>query len=493
MTSAVTKRTSRSGLRGALVVAAAASAGAGLVHAAATGAHSDTATLVWLLAACAAAQLGWAAAVVLIPTRTILFLGVWLNSAAVATWFLSRTVGLSAIDELARVQPIGTADLIAAALGALAVGATMLAITQPISRRTMPSTWSAMVVVGTVALVVPAMAAGSAQSSLDHLAVEHVHAGGAPHVHGDGTAAAGHTHEHSADATLAASGDGHSHDAEHSHGSSTGATGGSGTGTHNHASNDPGSGAPHSTDHTHAVDPGNPAAPHVHDPSTPADPATPPHDHHPPSTDPNQPADPPHVHPPSTDPTGPIVTINDPRLSAAQQQAASNLLFTTIQAMAPYPDVAAVQAAGYQSIGDQVTGFEHFVNWTYFYDGIELDPQRIESIVIKIEPNGSKTVASAMYILNMGKTLADVPDIAGSLTAWHDHTNLCWVPNGQGGNRLSGTTDATGQCAVGTNVVTPPMLHVWLTPQSCGPFAGIEGLHGTSCAHTHDPNSVTLS
>jgi hypothetical protein len=184
-------------------------------------------------------------------------------------------------------------------------------------------------------------------------------------------------------------------------------------------------------------------------------------------------------------PTGPIVSLDDPRLTTAQRNAGNNLLYTTLAAMAPYTSVQAVEAAGYQSIGDAGTGFEHFVNWTYYGDGIELDPNRIESIVIRIGPNGEKIVASGMFILNQGKGLGDVPEIAGELTSWHDHTNLCWVPNGAGGMRLSGVTDGNGNCARGTNIVTPPMLHVWLTPQPCGPFAGIEGTHGDSCAHEH--------
>ena len=44
-----------------------------------------------------------------------------------------------------------------------------------------------------------------------------------------------------------------------------------------------------------------------------------------------------------------------------------------------------------------------------------------------------------MYILGFGKTMADVPDVAGELTTWHDHQNLCWE-----GIRVVGTTDATG-------------------------------------------------
>ena len=59
-------------------------------------------------------------------------------------------------------------------------------------------------------------------------------------------------------------------------------------------------------------------------------------------------------------------------------------------------------------------------------DGRELDPHAIESIVLQHMPDGTKKVASAMYILNPGRTLADAPDIAGTLTPWHDHQNLCW-------------------------------------------------------------------
>jgi hypothetical protein len=30
------------------------------------------------------------------------------------------------------------------------------------------------------------------------------------------------------------------------------------------------------------------------------------------------------------------------------------------------------------------------------------------------------------------------------------------------------------------------MLHVWVTEHECGPFAGIEGSHGSSCGdHEH--------
>jgi hypothetical protein len=84
-----------------------------------------------------------------------------------------------------------------------------------------------------------------------------------------------------------------------------------------------------------------------------------------------------------------------------------------------------------------------------------------------------------MYILVPGQAMTDVPDIAGELTTWHDHQNLCWE-----GARVVGTTDDTGSCQRGVFRGTPPMLHVWLVPNPCGPFAGLEG-HGEGCAHGH--------
>jgi len=175
-------------------------------------------------------------------------------------------------------------------------------------------------------------------------------------------------------------------------------------------------------------------------------------------------------------PDGPIISLGDARLTSTQRAAAADLISETRDAMAALPDQAAVEAAGYVSIGDAPTGFEHFVHYGYLMDDRELDPGAIESIVFVVEPDGTKTVASAMYILTPGKTMDDVPDIAGELTTFHDHQNLCWE-----GLRVVGTTDAAGSCQRGTFRPTPPMLHVWMTEHPCGPFAGIEGSHGSSC------------
>jgi hypothetical protein len=377
-------------------VAAAAAAGAGLVHAAAAGSHGGDPTLMWLFACTAAAQLAWAAVVVLRPGRAAALAGVGLNGAAVLAWALSRTVGLTG--PLAGVEPVGTQDLLAAVLGGVAALAAALA-RRP--RRHEPRTGATHhAVVGlavgvVVLLAVPGMAA------------EHRHGNHDDHAHAAGGAAA---HDHTSAGTSATG----------AHDHTTAGSGGTGAGTPT------------------AV---NAAA------------------------------------------TTPIVTVDDPRLSSAQRRRAHALLVASRTALARFPDEAAIVAAGYRSIGDGrgAGGFEHFVHSEYLRDGRELDPSAIESIVMQRQADGTKRVASAMYILEPGKTMGNVPEIAGSLTTWHDHQNLCWNDNG----RLAGLL-VNGVCVPGgTFRPTPPMLHVWVDDPACGPFTGIEGHGGGDCSHSH--------
>jgi hypothetical protein len=177
--------------------------------------------------------------------------------------------------------------------------------------------------------------------------------------------------------------------------------------------------------------------------------------------------------------SGPIISLDDPRVTPEQRAAAQELIDTTRAAMAPLADQAAIEAAGYSSIGDGVTGFEHFVNFGYLIDGVTLEPARVESIVMQVNPDGTKQVVSGMYILPPGQTMDDVPDIAGELTTWHDHDDLCW----EGGRVVGLFRD--GACRpAGTLMQTPPMMHVWVVDNPCGPFAGLEG-HGEDCGHGH--------
>jgi hypothetical protein len=177
---------------------------------------------------------------------------------------------------------------------------------------------------------------------------------------------------------------------------------------------------------------------------------------------------------------GPIISIDDPRLSDEERAAAQDLIDRTAEAMQAFPDVESVEAAGYSSIGDGRTGFEHFINYGHVVSPETLDPNGIESIVAIVNEDGSRTIASAMYIMPPGTTMADVPEVAGEFSQWHDHQDLCWE-----GTQVTGRVDEEGNCARGAFRPTPPMLHVWVTEHECGPFAGIEGSHGQSCTHDH--------
>ncbi|MEX1009644.1 MAG: hypothetical protein WD271_17635 [Acidimicrobiia bacterium] len=347
-----------------LATAAAASAGAGLVHAAAAGNHADDPMLAWTFALCAVAQLAWAGFVVFRPNRPVVIAGVLLNAGCVAVWLLTHTVGLGG--PFGTVEHVGFQDALAAGLAGIAViGGTVSLVGERRVVRHLDIPAIAVACFLVLVLAVPAMAAG--------------------HTHSDATAAPAHTHSHPAATAETA--------------------------------------------------------------------------------------------------TGTIVSLNDPRLTSLQRERAKTLLDETRLAMAFFANEQAVVAAGYKSIGDgrRIGSFEHFVNSSYITDGRELDAHAIESIVLQHLADGSKRVVSAMYILNRGRTLAGAPDIAGTLTPWHDHQNLCWDDAGHVVGIL-----VNGVCRPGgTFRGTSPMIHVWIENTPCGPFAGIEGHGGAGCDHSH--------
>ena len=81
-----------------------------------------------------------------------------------------------------------------------------------------------------------------------------------------------------------------------------------------------------------------------------------------------------------------------------------------------------------------------------------------------------------MYMLPFGSTFAHVPDVGGSLTQWHVHRNLCLTNNPQQ-KIVVGLTSLDGGCRPGTSKAgDTPMLHVWVVPNPCGPFAALEGI-----------------
>lgn len=160
-----------------------------------------------------------------------------------------------------------------------------------------------------------------------------------------------------------------------------------------------------------------------------------------------------------------------------QQARAEALVSATRQRLPKFADVATAQAAGYVSIGDAPTGHEHYVRWSYINDDKRLDPAHAESLVYRVEGDDRKLVA-AMYMLGEDATLDTVPDVGGRLTQWHVHDDLCFTDD-DAAPVVAGITTPGGSCTPPlVKRARVPMLHVWIVPQECGPFAALEGIGG---------------
>jgi hypothetical protein len=191
------------------------------------------------------------------------------------------------------------------------------------------------------------------------------------------------------------------------------------------------------------------------------------------------------------DPTKPIDLGGVPGVTPQQQAAAENLVAVTLLRLPKWSDYKVAQAAGFVSIGDGLTGTEHFINQANMDDDTILDPDLPESLVYDVSAHdGTKKLVAAMYMLKRGTPLAEAPNVGGALMQWHVHNNLCYGPNG----KIAGLTDAQGNCRPGTvKPVETPMIHVWIESHKCGPFAALEGIGGGNvpagetklCDHVH--------
>jgi hypothetical protein len=191
------------------------------------------------------------------------------------------------------------------------------------------------------------------------------------------------------------------------------------------------------------------------------------------------------------DPTKPIDLSGVPGVTPQQQARAENLIAVTLLRLPQWADPAKAEAAGFHSIGDGITGYEHFLNPAFIADDDELDPDKPESLVYRVQ-NGQRTLEAAMYMAKPGTTLDNVPDIGGKLTQWHIHDNLCFTATPP--QRVVGLTAPDGTCrAPFVKGPSIPMIHVWIVAKPCGPFAALEGVGGGQikageerlCDHVH--------
>ena len=173
-----------------------------------------------------------------------------------------------------------------------------------------------------------------------------------------------------------------------------------------------------------------------------------------------------------------IILAGFPGISADQQARAEDLIYRTRTILPKFSTPAIAMEYGFSSIQDAGTGVEHYINWSWINDEHELNPNYPESLVFAVESGGKRTLVSAMYMVGDEYTLETVPDVGGALTQWHIHNNLCFSedPSVSGSTRVVGVTSENGPCSFGIKLRANPMLHVWLTPQVCGPFAALEGV-----------------
>lgn len=198
------------------------------------------------------------------------------------------------------------------------------------------------------------------------------------------------------------------------------------------------------------------------------------------------------VPPTPYDPTMPIDLGGVEGVTPLQQAAAENLVAVTLLRLPQFADPAVAQARGWHSIGDGFTGYEHYVNWALVDDDVILDPDQPESLVYQVI-DGEKTLVAAMFMLPDDVGLDEVPELGGRLTQWHVHDDLCYTDDPVA-PRVGGLREPGGPCPDG---LVPgrenAMVHVWIVPHECGPFAALEGVAGGTiaegeerwCDHAH--------
>jgi len=192
------------------------------------------------------------------------------------------------------------------------------------------------------------------------------------------------------------------------------------------------------------------------------------------------------------DPANPIDFSGIGGVTAEQAARATALIQSAQRDLPKYAKVSDAEKNGYVSIGDGVTGFEHYMKYSLLNDGRVLDTTAPESLVYEVKGT-VKTLVSAMFIANPGTPLTDTTlvNYAGGLMQWHVHSNLCWI-SVNGVPKVVGVTNAAGACLIGTlQTGGAPMVHVWITPHVCGPFAALEG-NAAGVANASDAERVDL-
>jgi hypothetical protein len=152
--------------------------------------------------------------------------------------------------------------------------------------------------------------------------------------------------------------------------------------------------------------------------------------------------------------------------TAAQVEAAANLIKETDASLVRFENVNNAIAAGYTE-RLATNGEEHLLcqNCSSAFEG--LNPQDPSSLVYAINVKGHAPILlGAMYLMGDGNG----PQVGGGLTRWHSHLEVC-----QGGRIIIAGFGVAlpGQCDPSTwkDKYTTQMLHVWVVPYPGGVFS----------------------
>ena len=162
------------------------------------------------------------------------------------------------------------------------------------------------------------------------------------------------------------------------------------------------------------------------------------------------------------------MTMSEPnctqRPTAEQQRAAVDLVNRTAKAVERYRSLAVAEAAGYVPVTPTGRTVVHYIDYDTYLNAAPLDPSTIPSLVYVNTPRGA-VLSAAMYLMPLDSQL-DPPQPGGCLTQWHVHHDLCFR------DFAVVASTSQGACPAGSvNRVTPPMMHVWVTPVAGGALA----------------------
>jgi len=138
--------------------------------------------------------------------------------------------------------------------------------------------------------------------------------------------------------------------------------------------------------------------------------------------------------------------------------AARKLIASVRAGISKYSRLSAAVADGYVPATNPDGYVVHYADWSVVRAGDVLDSNHPSSLFYANTVSGP-VLLGAMYL--GPAPCRPGPDVAGPLTQWHAHANLCLSAT----HEVVGRSNASGQCAVGKhNTNTFFMMHVWIAP-----------------------------